>query len=222
MVGKMNSVNGQGFCNSKKKRNGIGTKNRNENPDPPTVKVPEGHHPRGTTLREALQGNCLSEGSGYSLLPKGTGSPLPPSIARPSQLLRGSGGWLVDRRGAVRISFPLPKPFFLVIPLPAPKNLSKRAVDVGMLSTLRATTAKLGKVEQCSDHHCKGETRNDGETKTASYLVICDFTSSSRALVACSIAGESGSVNGRSAEFFKTSVLYARRKLILDSFFRPA
>ena len=26
-------------------------------------KVPEGHHPRGTTLREALRGNCLSEGS---------------------------------------------------------------------------------------------------------------------------------------------------------------
>ena len=27
-------------------------------------------------------------------------------IARPSRLLRGSGGWLVGRRGAVGISFP--------------------------------------------------------------------------------------------------------------------
>ena len=26
-------------------------------------KVPEGHHPRGTTLREALRGICLSEDS---------------------------------------------------------------------------------------------------------------------------------------------------------------
>ena len=68
---------------------------------------------------------------------------------------------------------PAPQTFLFGDLSAGPKNnLSKRAVDVGMLSTLRAITAKLGKVEQCSDHHCKGETRNDGETKTASYLVI--------------------------------------------------
>ena len=55
----------------------LGTKTRNEGTFAKTTlfKVPEGHHPRGTTLREALRGNLplrglcggLSEGSAGSL-----------------------------------------------------------------------------------------------------------------------------------------------------------
>ena len=56
-----------------------------------TSKVPEGHHPRGTTLREALEEICLSEGSGglsqraLRGLSEGSGGVSP-------RVLRGSAG----------------------------------------------------------------------------------------------------------------------------------
>ena len=61
-----------------------------------TSKVPEGHHPRGTTLREALRGNLPLRGL-CGGLSEGSAGVSP-------RVLRGSAGFCGGPRGSARFS----------------------------------------------------------------------------------------------------------------------